>query len=135
MFSTSASRPFESTCSFLLCSCVLACLCCTLRVFCFPLFQQHECQWLQMCPRSGTNKEAFYQAGKGSTLLDVISNVFLYQNFVPRLFHQHACGESRVWAICQRCYSIKVYDRRLCRSVFPEPFHREYQLLFCVRYA
>jgi hypothetical protein len=67
-------RPLDSTRPSLLCSCVLACLCCTLRVFCFTLFQQHECQWLQMCLRDGTNKEAFYQA-KARHFLDVISNV------------------------------------------------------------
>jgi hypothetical protein len=57
---------------------------------------------------------------------------FLYQKFLRRLFHHDSnmrCGESRVRPICQRCYSIKVYDRRLCRSVFPEPFHREYHSL------
>jgi hypothetical protein len=132
-----AARPLDSTRPSLLCSCVLACLCCTLRVFCFPLFQQHECQWLQMCLRDGTNKEAFYQA-KARHFLDVISNVFFIPKFLPAslsiTIRTLRCGESRVWPICQRCYSIKVCDRRLCRSVFPEPFHREYQRI-CVRYA
>jgi hypothetical protein len=73
-------------------------------------------------------------SGKGSTLLRCNLKCFLYQNFVPRLFHHDSnmrCGESRVRPICQRCYSIKVYDRRLCRFHLCRGahFHREYHSL------
>lgn len=45
------------------------------------------------------------------------TNLFLQPSIlIGTLSGTSTCGESRVWLICQRYYSIKVYDRRCAGS-------------------
>jgi hypothetical protein len=63
------------------------------------------------------DKQRAFLAGDRSTPLRCNLKCF----FIPSriLTSNMRCGESRVWPICQRYYSIKVYDRRSCMSIFP----------------
>jgi hypothetical protein len=108
-------RPLEIICPVLLRLYVLACLHRTSQVFCYSLFQQHVCQWFKNVSARWDKQRAFL-AGDRSTLLRCNPKCFSYH--LVSCF-RYACGESKVWPICQRYYSIKVYDRRSCMSIFP----------------